>query len=82
MRSRSNLYGTAIGTKLSSARTLPARGGRIVNAASVAGRTPLSGMATYAATTRLVGLTKSLHREYPRKGRRSLGSSPLRSRRP
>jgi short-subunit dehydrogenase len=60
-----NLYGTALGSKLALARMLPRGEGHIVNVASAAGRVPLPGTATYAATKHgVVGLTESLRLEY------------------
>jgi short-subunit dehydrogenase len=60
-----NLLGTIHGTRLALQRMLPRRRGHIVNVASGAGRLPLPGSATYAATKHaIVGLTESLRLEY------------------
>jgi short-subunit dehydrogenase len=60
-----NVYGVVLGSKLALARMLPRREGHLVNIASGAGRVPLPGSATYAATKHaIVGLTESLRLEY------------------
>lgn len=64
-----NLYGTALGTKLALTRMLPQRHGHIVNIASGAGRVPLPGTATYSASKHgVVGLTESPRLEYRTSG--------------
>jgi NAD(P)-dependent dehydrogenase (short-subunit alcohol dehydrogenase family) len=64
-----NVYGVVLGTKLALERMLPRRDGHIVNIASGAGRIPLPGTATYAATKHaIVGLTESLRLEYQGRG--------------
>ena len=64
-----NVYGVVLGTKLALERMLPRRDGHVVNIASGAGRIPLPGTATYAATKHaIVGLTESLRLEYQGRG--------------
>jgi NAD(P)-dependent dehydrogenase (short-subunit alcohol dehydrogenase family) len=60
-----NVLGTIYGTRLALQRMLPRRRGHIVNVASGAGRVPLPGSSSYAATKHaIVGLTESLRLEY------------------
>jgi NAD(P)-dependent dehydrogenase (short-subunit alcohol dehydrogenase family) len=60
-----NLLGTILGSRLALQRMLPRGRGHLVNVASGAGRVPLPGSATYAATKHgIVGLTESLRWEY------------------
>jgi short-subunit dehydrogenase len=59
-----NIYGVILGTKLAAQRMLPRGHGHIINIASVAGVTPIAGIATYCATKHAVlGFTDTVRLE-------------------
>jgi NAD(P)-dependent dehydrogenase (short-subunit alcohol dehydrogenase family) len=59
-----NLHGVIYGTKIALRRMLPRRSGHIVNIASVAGKTGVPGVATYAGTKHaVVGITEAVRQE-------------------
>ena len=59
-----NIHGVIYGTKIALSRMLPRGRGHIVNIASVAGKTGVPGVATYAGTKHaVVGITEAVRQE-------------------
>ncbi len=60
-----NVHGPILGTRLALSRMVPRGSGHVVNVASVAGRSPVPGGVTYAATkAAIVSLTESARVEF------------------
>jgi NAD(P)-dependent dehydrogenase (short-subunit alcohol dehydrogenase family) len=64
-----NVFGVLTGTKLALAAMLPRGKGHVINVASVAGKTPVAGAVTYAASkAAVVSLTESARVEFAGRG--------------